>query len=93
VVDLAHANTLNPYDRDTVHYGGTTGYSDYPVYGGTAASTARLSESGTMTTILEKTTGLVAILGPCPEQIFRRIIISSNFIPGQDDRCAARRDP
>ncbi|MDB5394388.1 MAG: hypothetical protein JWM91_1894 [Rhodospirillales bacterium] len=37
-------------------------YSDYPVYGGTAASTARLSESETMTTILEKTTGLVAFV-------------------------------
>ena len=40
MVDLAYENTLNPYDRDTFYYGGTTGYSDYPVYGGTAASTA-----------------------------------------------------
>jgi hypothetical protein len=27
---------LYPYDRDTFYYGGATGYSDYPVYGGTA---------------------------------------------------------
>ena len=31
---------LYPCDRDTFYYGSATGYSDYLVYGGTAASTA-----------------------------------------------------
>jgi N-ethylmaleimide reductase len=30
---LRHQLPLNPYDRTTFYYGGTKGYTDYPVYG------------------------------------------------------------